>query len=129
MRYLEICSMDGIKKNGDVYHGVIDPQTYDLWVNMDPLCLYVEGVHQFCAKLVMKYHRDDVIRTKKRIVPSMIKEHAIHGLINKEKYYISGTFEVGNDIYKVRFTVYDLESGSCQNEISNGQLFLSEVFS
>lgn len=123
MNYLQICNMDDIIEIEHGYIGHFIPQNYNKWHEFDAEVLFIEGVHQFCVKIVKKFSDEQFLDN--RIIPAQIRSLELTTKPTFDIYFILANYEYMTNTYLVKFKVF---SDSKYSElIASGDVYLSKL--
>jgi hypothetical protein len=124
MNYLDICKITDIKMKNNFCVGFIDPKNYSLYNETEVMTLFLEGVHQFCVKIIYKYSEFNNSDFK-RMVPSQIKNFVFYQVPELKKYYLKATFTEVSQFYIVNVAVFTHENMDAEKLLSQGQIYLA----
>lgn len=116
MGYLDIANV--VKKNGNEWIGYANPRHYKDWDQVDPMVLFIEGIHQFCVKTVKKTIPEKI---NMQLVPVQLKNIQINEISQNAIFKVTGRLSSIDNVLTVDFTA------SRRGLLASGTVVVSEL--
>lgn len=131
MNYRTICEIDKYDTSKNEYLGVIRPEKYDAWKQIDPMILLLEGINQFAVKSVRRFlglsvigDDDEEIELGHLYLPVQMKEIEIFSKILYQGFDIKGSIMPTGTLYKVHFVVSECPP---ERDVAIGCVYVTSV--
>ena len=120
--YLNISdALDIVEKNG-LYLGKIVPENFSLWKNYNPTLLFIEGINQFCVKVIRNAIK--ISDTSERLLPAQIKDLNLFKTPTYDPSIIEATFQKEMGLYITNFKTFDMSKKIISSE---GKIYVSKI--